>query len=96
MTEHLPGHEVRQTRTLQFARWIVRHRFWVAMFLILTTLFFFYPTLNAILGGRLPGPVVRLDASERALFPQHPFIAAQDKFSTRVPGAFVINVTHQS
>ncbi len=83
MTEQLPTHEVRQTRTLQFARWIVRHRFWVALFLIGTTLFFFYPTLNAILGSRLPGPVVRLDASERALYPQHAFIAAQDKFAAQ-------------
>ena len=82
MSEHLPGHQVRETTTLQFARWIVKHRFWVALFLISTTLFFLYPTVNAIttgLGAPLPGPAVRLDASERALYPQHPFIAAQDK-----------------
>ncbi len=85
MSEHLPGHEIRETTTLQFARWVVKHRFWVALFLIATTLFFLYPTVNAIttgLGLPLPGPSVRLDASERALYPQHPFIAAQDKFAS--------------
>ena len=41
-------HHVRETRTLQFARWIVRHRNLVASFLILTTLFFLYPTVNAV------------------------------------------------
>jgi len=25
MSEHLPSHHVRETTTLQFARWIVRH-----------------------------------------------------------------------
>ncbi len=86
MSEHLPTHEVRETRTLQFARWTVRNRFWVSLFLIGTTLFFLYPTVNAIttgLGFPLPGPQVRLDASERSLWPQHPFIAAQDKFAAQ-------------
>ncbi len=85
MTEHLPSHHVRETKTLQFARWIVRHRFWVASFLIATTAFFLYPTINAITTGvglPLPGPQVRLDASERSLWPEHPFIAAQDKFAS--------------
>ena len=86
MTEHLPTHEVRETKTLQFARWIVRHRFWVATFLVATTVFFLYPTVNAITTGfglPLPGPQVRLDASERSLWPEHPFIAAQDKFAAQ-------------
>jgi predicted RND superfamily exporter protein len=86
MSEHLPTHHVRETATLRFARFIVRHRVAVMAFLILTTLFFFYPTLNAImtgLGRPLPGPVVRVDASERSLWPDHPFIAAQDKFAAQ-------------
>jgi hypothetical protein len=86
MTEHLPTHEVRETATLQLARFVVRHRAAVMFLLIATTLFFFYPTLNAIMtayGRPLPGPIVRLDASERALWPQHPFIAAQDKFAAQ-------------
>ncbi len=82
----IPSHHTRETATLKFARWVVKHRGWVASFLILTTLFFLYPTMNAIttpLGLELPGPKVRLDASERALWPDHPFIAAQDKFAAQ-------------
>lgn len=84
MAERPEYHEIRETLTLQFARWIVRHRFWVALFLIATTLFFLYPTVNAVstaFGYPLPGPEVRVDASERSLWPDHPFIHAQDKFS---------------
>jgi predicted RND superfamily exporter protein len=86
MTEHLPIHEVRETRTLRMARFVVRHRAAVMFVLIATTLFFLYPTVNAILtayGRPLRGPVVRVDASERSLWPQHPFIAAQDKFAAQ-------------
>lgn len=77
-------HHVRETRTLRFARFIVGNRNWVSLFLIAATLFFAYPTLNAVmtaLGSPLPGPEVRVDASERSLWPDHPFIHAQDKFS---------------
>lgn len=77
-------HHVRETATLRFARFVVRHRFWVSLLLILTTLVFLYPTVNAIstgFGHPLPGPEVRVDASERSLWPDHPFIHAQDKFS---------------
>ena len=73
----------RQTKTLTFARGLVRHRFWVAMALIASTLFFFYPILNAMLGAwgiELPGPTVRVDTTARAQWPEHPFIHAQDKF----------------
>ena len=54
-----PHHEPRQTRTLQFARFVTRNRFPVAMLLIASTLFWFYPILNAITtaaGLPLPGP----------------------------------------
>jgi len=81
-----PEHHVRQTRTLQFARWVVRNRFPIAVWLILTTLFFLYPIVNAALEGlgmRLPGPVVRVDTSARAQWPEHPFIHAQDKFARK-------------
>ena len=84
MSESSEYKHVRETATLRFARWIVGHRFWVALALILTTLFFLYPTVNAVssaFGYPLPGPEVRVDASERALFPDHEFIHAQDKFS---------------
>jgi len=80
----VPEHQIRETATLKLARFVVGHRAIVATLLILTTLFFLYPTVNAVttgLGLPLPGPVVRVDASERALYPDHPFIHAQDKFS---------------
>jgi len=80
----IPEFHVRETKTLQLGRFIVRNRATIGIFLILATLFFLYPTVNAIataFGLPLPGPVVRVDASERALFPDHPFIHAQDKFS---------------
>ena len=47
----VPEHHVRQTATLQLARFVVRHRAIVATLLILTTLFFLYPTVNAIATG---------------------------------------------
>ncbi len=79
-----PHHEPRQTKTLQFARFITRNRFWVAMFLIASTLFWFYPILNAFTtaaGLPLPGPIVRVDTNARDFFPDHPYIHAADKFS---------------
>jgi hypothetical protein len=79
-------HQPRETNTLKLARWIVRNRALVASLLILSTSFFFYPILNLIttsLGFPLPGPVVRIDTRERDLWPDHPFIHAQDKFSAK-------------
>lgn len=87
MSDILAVTHARPTKTLLFARWIVRHRFWVALGLVLLTLFFFYPILNAILRAygieSLPGPVVRVDTSARAQWPDHPFIHAQDKFAKK-------------
>jgi len=91
----VPEHQVRETTTLQLARFIVKHRAIVASLLILTTLFFLYPTVNAIatgLGYPLPGPVVRVDASERSLYPDHPFIHAQDKFSKTFGSSSIVAI----
>ncbi|MAE94177.1 MAG: hypothetical protein CL910_05900 [Deltaproteobacteria bacterium] len=88
-------HQIRETATLQFARWVVRHRFWVAMFLVIATLFFLYPTVNAVSSGfgyELPGPIVRVDASARAQWPDHPFIHAQDKFSKDFGSSSIIAI----
>jgi predicted RND superfamily exporter protein len=79
-------HQPRETRTLQFARFITRNRFPVAIFLILSTSFFALPIVNTALlaaGIELPNwaPHVRINTSARALFPDHPYIHAQDKFS---------------
>ncbi|MEN8183436.1 MAG: hypothetical protein ABFS46_12975, partial [Myxococcota bacterium] len=84
MAEGTPTHTVRETGTLRFARFVVRHRALFGSLLILLTLFFFYPTLNAVttlFGAPLPGPITRIDTSARDLWPDHPFIHAQDKFA---------------
>jgi predicted RND superfamily exporter protein len=84
MSEAAPPPQVRQSKTQAFARLVTRNRFPVAMFLIFSSLFFFYPILNMVLGtlGRpLPGPTVRIDTNARSLFPDHPYIHAQDKFA---------------
>jgi predicted RND superfamily exporter protein len=79
-----PQHHVRETATLRFARFVVRNRFPIACALFLTTVFFLYPIVNAVMyatGHKLPGPVVRVNTSARAQYPDHPFINAQDKFA---------------
>lgn len=91
-----PHHQIRETATLRFARFVVRHRALVAAGLIGTTLFFLYPTVNAVLSGfgvELPGPVVRVDTSARAILPDdHPFIHAQDKFAGLFGGSSLVVV----
>ncbi len=77
-------HQPRETKTLQFARFITRNRFPVAMFLIFSTAFFAYPIMNTVadaFGIEVPGPQVRINTNARALFPDHPYIHAQDKFA---------------
>ena len=88
MADKIPQHHVRETKTLQFARFIVRNRFPVSLILIAISIFFFIPILGLILtasGMNLPPnfPVVRVDTNARDLFPDHPYIHAQDKFSRR-------------
>src|SRR5688572_25544197 len=80
----------RETITVRFARWVVRHRVAVAAMLALSTAFFFWPILNTItsaFGVHLPGPVVRIDTNARDQWPQHPFINAQDKFAAKFGSA---------
>ena len=87
--------EPRETTTLKFARFVTRHRFPVACFLILSSLFFFYPIGNTILGAlgvHLPGPQVRIDTKARDLFPDHPYIHAQDKFAKQFGGSSLVAV----
>ena len=74
-----------ESYSLKFARGVVRHRFAVAVFLSVTTLFFLYPIVNGVLAAfdvRLAGPMVRIDTEARAQWPDHPFIHAQDKFAS--------------
>jgi predicted RND superfamily exporter protein len=88
MTEPQP--HIRETFTLKLARVIVKNRQAVAIFLIVSTFFFFWPILNTItsaFGYELPGPVVRIDTNARDQWPQHPFINAQDKFAAKFGSA---------
>ncbi len=79
-----PQHHIRETSTLRFARFVTRNRLPIATLLALATLFFLYPIVNAVFyatGHKLPGPIVRVNTSARAQYPDHPFINAQDKFA---------------
>jgi predicted RND superfamily exporter protein len=90
-----PPHTQDVSFTLKFARGVVRHRAPIALFLLLSTSFFFYPILNAGLAAfdmKLPGPVVRIDTEARAQWPDHPFIHAQDKFSAKFGGSATIAI----
>lgn len=70
--------------TLRFARFVVRNRAPIAALLVLASLFFLYPAVNAVsslLGLPLPGPAIGIGSDARDLVPDHPFIHAQDKFA---------------
>ena len=85
-----PTHVPRDTGTMRFARFIVGNRAYVAILLIGFSLFFFYPIFNMIMGvtgNPLPGPMVRIDTKARDLFPDHPYIHAQDKYAAEFGGS---------
>ena len=72
------------TWTLRFARGVVQRRRSIAGLLVVVTLFFAYPSLNAVstaLGQPLPGGVLSIGSDARDLVPDHPFIHAQNKFA---------------
>lgn len=84
-----------ESATLKFARGVVKYRAVIALFLLVSTAFFFYPILNAglaLVDARLPGPVVRIDTEARAQWPDHPFIHAQDKFAGQFGGSATVAV----
>ena len=67
----------------------------VAVFLLVSTSFFFYPILNAalqIFDVGMPGPAVRIDTEARAQWPDHPFIHAQDKFASKFGGSSTVAI----
>lgn len=69
-----------------FSRWLVHHRLPVAAAILLATLFFAYPIANTVLtavGHPKPGPVVKIGTDPRDLWPDHPYMHAQDAFSDR-------------
>lgn len=85
----------KNSRTLQFARFVVRNRRAIALGLIAATTFFLYPIVNAasgLFGLALPGPTVRVDATARSLWPDHPFIHAQDEFSGHFGGSSLVAI----
>jgi predicted RND superfamily exporter protein len=70
--------------TTRFGHFVVRQRGPIAFLLLASTLFFLYPTVNAIstaIGHPLPGPRVRVGSDARSQLPDHPFVHAQDKFA---------------
>jgi predicted RND superfamily exporter protein len=93
----VPKHQIRETATLRFARWVVRHRAPLGLFLIGTTLFFLIPIVNAVttaLGHPLPWTraIVRVDTNARSLYPDHPFIHAQDKFAGKFGASSLVAI----
>ncbi|HTO52145.1 MAG TPA: MMPL family transporter [Myxococcota bacterium] len=70
--------------TTRFGHFVVRRRLPIAFLLLISTAFFFYPILNALVsaaGHPLPGPSVRIGSDANAQLPDHPFIHAQAKFA---------------
>jgi predicted RND superfamily exporter protein len=97
MTEASTPHALAssQSRTQRFARFITRNRFPVAVFLVVSSLFFLYPIVNigaTAMGHPLPGPIVRIDTNARDLFPDHPYIHALDKFAGTFGGSSLVVV----
>ncbi|MDG2051881.1 MAG: hypothetical protein P8M78_17145, partial [Myxococcota bacterium] len=85
-----------KSATLRFAEWIVRRRFPILIMLILSTLFFFFPILNAALiqfdKGWPELPAINVDTRARDQWPDHPFISAQDKFANKFGGSASVAV----
>ena len=81
----------RKSGTLIFAEWVVRWKFPILVALIVSTAFFFFPILNAILitfdKGWKDLPAVNVDTKARDQWPDHPFIRAQDKFANKFGGS---------
>jgi len=91
----MPQSAPRERGTLRFARQVVRWRHPIALGLAVATLFFLYPIVNAVsssLGHELPGPAIRIGASARDLFPDHPFIHVQDRFAETFGNASLVAV----
>jgi len=81
------------SKTQRFARWVTDRRFPLALALLFASLFFAYPILNtavSAIGWPLPGPIVRIDTVARDLYPDHPYIHAQDAFAGTFGGSSVV------
>ncbi|MCS5637641.1 MAG: MMPL family transporter [Myxococcota bacterium] len=86
----------RKSPTLIFAETVVRWRFPILIALIVSTTFFFFPILNAILltvdKGWKDLPAINVDTRARDQWPDHPFISAQDKFANKFGGSASIAI----
>ena len=86
----------RKSATLIFAETVVRWKFPILIALIISTAFFFFPILNAILltvdMGWKNLPAINVDTQARDQWPDHPFISAQDKFANKFGGSSSIAI----
>jgi predicted RND superfamily exporter protein len=86
----------KKSATLIFAESVVRWRFPILIALIVSTSFFFFPILNAILltvdKGWKDLPAINVDTRARDQWPDHPFISAQDKFASKFGGSSSIAI----
>ncbi|MBW2695917.1 MAG: MMPL family transporter [Deltaproteobacteria bacterium] len=88
----MADHSTQKSQTLRFAEWVVRWKFPILMALIVSTLFFSFPIVNAVLiaffdSGWKELPAVNVDTRARDQWPDHPFISAQDKFANKFGGS---------
>ena len=85
-----------KSATLIFAEAVVRRKFPILIALIISTAFFFFPILNALLLTMDMGwknlPAINVDTQARDQWPDHPFISAQDKFANKFGGSSTIAI----
>jgi len=86
-----------KSQTLRFAELVVRRKFPILVALIVSTLFFSFPIVNAALisffdSGWKDLPAVNVDTRARDQWPDHPFIRAQDKFANKFGGSAEIAI----
>ena len=85
-----------KSATLIFAEAVVRRKFPILIALIISTAFFFFPILNALLLTMDMGwknlPAINVDTQARDQWPDHPFISAQDKFANKFGGSSSIAI----
>lgn len=86
----------KRSATLVFAQAVVRWKFPILIALIISTAFFFFPILNALLITMDKGwkdlPAINVDTQARDQWPDHPFISAQDKFANKFGGSSSIAI----
>ncbi len=86
----------KKSGSLRFAEFTVRNKFPIAVLLVLGTLFFMFPIVNAALIPFEMGwknlPAVKVDTDARHQWPDHPFIRAQNKFASKFGGSMQVAI----